>query len=192
MYYTDWKDIPTEHYQLILSDFPWPYKDQMKGHSFSLDHEYQTQPLQWIKNLPLRDIAAKDCIHLMWVPSPQLKDGLAVMEAQGFKYKTIAFVWSKLTKHNKEVANMGRWTMGNVEIVLLGTKGKPQRLARNVRQLIRAERTVHSHKPDEIRLRAEALMGNVPRIELFRRGPIVGWDAFGDQPEWSEYGTHHR
>jgi N6-adenosine-specific RNA methylase IME4 len=192
MYFTDWNEIPDSYYQLIYADPPWPYKDKMAGHSFSLDHEYITQPLQWIKDLPVQSIAAKDSVLLLWVPSPQLIDGLEVMRSWGYKFKTVAFVWSKLTTHGKEVANMGRWTMGNVEMVLLGTRGKPQRLARNVRQLIRAERTVHSHKPDEARRRAEQLMGDVPRIELFARGPVENWDAFGNEPDWTEYGTHNR
>lgn len=185
-YFTNWEVIPHNHYQVILADPPWPYKDQMKGHSFSLDHEYITQPIEWIKKLPVSSIVAKDAALLLWVPSPQLIDGLEVMKAWGFKYKTIAFVWSKLTSTGKDVVNMGRWTMGNVEIVLLGTRGRPQRIVKNIRQLVKAERTVHSHKPDEVRNRIEQLFGDTKRIELFARGDIHGWDSFGNEPDWIE------
>jgi N6-adenosine-specific RNA methylase IME4 len=184
MYYTAWQDIPAETYRVIYADPPWPYRDKMAGHSFSLDHEYATQPLKWIKDLSVKEIAAKDAVLLLWVPSPQLVDGLDVMKAWGFKFKTIAFVWSKLTSHGKEVANMGRWTMGNVELVLLGTRGKPQRQEKNVRQLVRAERTVHSRKPDEVKRRIERLFEG-RRIELFGRGQSDdGWDTFGNEPDW--------
>jgi N6-adenosine-specific RNA methylase IME4 len=184
VYYTNWDDIPKEQYSVILADCPWPYKDKMSGHSFSLDHEYPVMDLNWIKNLPVQSIAAKDAALLLWVPSPLLPNGLEVMKAWGFKFKTIAFVWSKLTKHGKEVANMGRWTMGNVEIVLLGTRGKPKRVARNVRQLVRAERTVHSRKPDEVKRRIERIFEG-RRIELFGRGQSDdGWDTFGNEPDW--------
>lgn len=184
MYYTKWEDIPRNHYSVIYADPPWPYKDKMSGHSFSLDHEYQTQPLKWIQNLPVRDIAAKDCVLLLWVPNPQLPDGLDVMKAWAFRFKTVAFVWSKLTKHHKRVANLGRWTMGNVEMVLLGTRGKPQRLSRNVKQFIEAERREHSRKPDELKRRIEELIGG-PRIELFARGQSgEAWDQFGDDPDY--------
>jgi N6-adenosine-specific RNA methylase IME4 len=185
MYYTDWSAIPTEQYEVIYADCPWPYKDVMKGHSFSLDHEYITQPLKWIKELPVKSIAAKDAALLMWVPSPLLPDGLDVMKSWGFKFKTIAFVWSKRSVHGKEIANMGRWTMGNVEIVLLGTRGKPQRVIKNVRQLVTAERTKHSRKPEEVRTRIENLFGDRRRIELFARGDVSGWDAFGNEPAWT-------
>lgn len=184
MYYTDWAEISVGHYQVVLADPPWPYRDKMSGHSFSLDHEYATQPLAWIKQLPVPDIAAKDSALLLWVPSPQLPDGLDVMRAWGFKYVTVVFVWSKLSSKGKKIANLGRWTMGNVELCLLGRRGKIQRAIKNVRQLVEAERTTHSRKPDEVRLRAQQLFGDVPRIELFARGDVEGWDAFGDQPVW--------
>lgn len=184
MYYTEWNNIPVERYNAILADPPWPYKDVMRGHSFSLDHEYVTQPLRWITNLPVRDISSKNSLCFLWVPSPQLVDGLSVLKAWGFKYKTIAFVWSKHTKHLKKVHNLGRWTMGNVELVLLGTRGKPQRLAKNIKQLIEAERTAHSRKPDETRRRIEQLIEG-PRIELFARGANDQWDQFGNEPDWS-------
>jgi N6-adenosine-specific RNA methylase IME4 len=184
MYYTDWADIPANQYQLVLADPPWPFKDQMKGHSFSLDHEYQTQPLEWIKALPVRNITTKDSALLLWVVSPQLDDGIDVLKAWGFKYVTVAFVWSKLTSKGKKVSNLGRWTMGNVELCLLGRKGKIGRACKNVKQLIEAERTAHSHKPDELRARAATLFGDVSRIELFARGASDGWDQFGDTPTY--------
>lgn len=186
MYYEDWNNIPHNHYQLIYADPPWPYKDQMRGHSFSLDHEYPTMRLADIKALPVASIAAPDAALLMWVVSPQLNDGLDVMKAWGFKYVTVAFVWSKLTSTGKKVSNLGRWTMGNVELCVLGRRGRIARERRDIKQLVEAERTTHSRKPDEVRHRAEVLFGNIPRIELFARGISEGWDQFGNEPGWSE------
>lgn len=186
MYYTAWEEIPANRYSVVYADPPWPYRDKMSGHSFSLDHEYATQPLAWIKKLPVPDIAAKDSALLLWVPSPQLPDGFEVMKAWGYKYVTVAFVWSKLSSTGKKIANLGRWTMGNVELCLLGRRGKIQRAKRNVRQLVEAVRTVHSRKPEEVRLRAEQLFGDVPRIELFARGESPFWDQFGNDMEWRE------
>lgn len=135
----------------------------MSGHSFSLDHEYETQSINWIKNLPVSSITANDTVLFLWAVSPQLQEALEVIKAWGFKYKTVAFCWSKRTHNWKEVANLGRWTMGNVELVLLGTHGKPKRVTRNIRQLVVAERTWHSKKPDEVRRRIVQVMGEVPR-----------------------------
>lgn len=103
------------------------------------------------------------------------------MKAWGFKYITVAFCWSKHTVNKKKVSNLGRWTMGNVEICLLGRRGKPQRISKNIKQLVEAERTIHSKKPDEVRKRIVELMGDIPRIELFAREKTKGWDVWGNE-----------
>lgn len=156
-------------YNIIYADPPWSYNDKMSGHSFSLDHEYETQHKNWIARLPINNIADKDCVLFLWATSPLLPEAFEVMKAWGFKYKTVAFCWSKRTKHGKYVSNLGRWTMGNIELCLLGVKGKPKRIKRNVKQLVVAERRKHSQKPDEVRERIVELMGDLPRIELFAR-----------------------
>lgn len=174
-------DFPSKKYQIIYADPPWSYNDKMSGHSFSLDHEYETQSKNWIADLPVADLADKDCSLFLWAVSPQLPEALFVMQAWGFKYVTLAFCWSKHTKNGIKVSNLGRWTMGNVEICLLGKKGKPQRLVKNIKQLVEAERTHHSAKPHEVRNRIVSLMGDIPRIELFARERVEGWDAWGNQ-----------
>lgn len=171
-------------YQIIYADPPWSYNDKMKGHSFSLDHEYQTQSREWISSLPVGGIAAKDCVLFLWAVSPQLPEALQVMQAWGFKYKTVAFCWSKITKNFKPVSNLGRWTMGNIELCLFGTKGKPTRLVKNVKQMVVAIRTKHSKKPSEVRERIEILMGShLNKIELFAREKTEGWDVWGNEVE---------
>jgi len=171
-------------YQIIYADPPWSYNDKMSGHSFSLDHEYVTQSKNWIANLNVRGgVADSDCVLFLWAVSPLLPEAFEVMKAWGFKYKTVAFCWSKETKNGKKVSNLGRWTMGNVELCLLGVKGKPKRQTRNVKQLVIAERTKHSKKPDEVRKRIVELMGDLPRIELFAREKVEGWDVWGNEVE---------
>jgi len=170
-------------YKIIYADPPWSYNDKMSGHSFSLDHEYQTQNKNWIAELPVNNIADKDSVLFLWAVSPQLPEALEVMKAWGFKYITVAFCWSKNHKSGKKVSNLGRWTMGNVEICLLGRKGKPQRICKNIKQLVEAERTIHSKKPDEVRKRIVELIGDIPRIELFARNKTEGWDIWGNELE---------
>lgn len=170
-------------YQIIYADPPWSYNDKMSGHSFSLDHEYQTQSKNWIANLNVGGLADKNCTLFMWAVSPQLPEALEVIKAWGFKYITVAFCWSKHTINKKKVSNLGRWTMGNIELCLLGRKGKPQRICKNIKQLVEAERTKHSKKPEEVRKRIVELMGDIPRIELFARQKTKGWDVWGNEVE---------
>ena len=182
MYYTNYEDVPRNNYNVILADPPWSYGDKMRGHSFSLDHEYDTVSQEWLKSLPVASVAAKDCALLMWATSPMLREGLDVMKAWGCKYVTVAFCWVKHLASGKDAVNLGRWTMGGMEVCLLGRKGKPQRCARNIRQIVRAVRGRHSAKPTEVRNRIELLFGDVPRIELFARGEAAGWDQWGNEP----------
>lgn len=170
-------------YQIIYADPPWSYNDKMKGHSFSLDHEYQTQDKEWIQKLPVQNICEKDAVLFLWVVSPMLDEGIDTLKAWGFKYKTLAFCWSKHTKNGKKVKNLGKWTMGNVELCLLGVKGQPKRISKNIYQLVEAERTKHSQKLNEVRTRIVNLMGDLPRIELFARQKTEGWDVWGNEVE---------
>jgi N6-adenosine-specific RNA methylase IME4 len=176
--------FPPGPYDIIYADPPWSYTDKMRGHSFSLDHEYVTQDVDWIKALPVKDIAATPSVLLLWAVSPQLPEALAVMSAWGYTFKTVAFCWSKTTVTGKDAVNLGRWTLGNVELCLLGVRGAPNSWRQNktIRQLVRSVRGRHSAKPIEVRERIEQLFGNKRRLELFARTPSPGWDVWGDDP----------
>jgi site-specific DNA-methyltransferase (adenine-specific) len=64
---------------------------------------------------------------------------------------------------------------------LLATKGKPKRISKNVEQLVVEQRREHSRKPDCVRSRIVELMGDIPRIELFARQKVDGWDCWGNE-----------
>ncbi len=150
---------------------------------FGASVRYDTMSLESIKSLPVNSISDKDAVLFIWVTSPLLPDGLSVINAWGFTYKTIAFCWNKQSKNGLWISNMGRWTMGNIEICLLGVKGHPHRILMNVKQLVIAERTKHNKKPDVVRERIVELMGDLPRIELFARQKTSGWDVWGNEIE---------
>lgn len=135
-----------------------------------------------ICNLPVRNIASENCVLFLWVTFPTLLDSFKVIEAWGFNYKTVAFVW---VKHNKKTPTlfwgMGFWTRANAEICLLATKGKPKRISAKVHQVIISPIEEHSKKPNEIRKRIVDLIGDLPRIELFARQKTDGWDVWGNE-----------
>jgi len=133
-----------------------------------------------IQNLPVNQISDKDSILFLWATFPKIQEALDVIKAWGFEYKTVAFVWIKKNLNNSVFIGMGRWTRSNAEVVLLATKGKPKRLDAGIKQVIETIPKKHSQKPDIVRSKIIQLCGDLPRIELFARTKIHGWDVWGN------------
>lgn len=141
-----------------------------------------------ISTLPVTELARVDCHLFLWATGPCLRHALHVMEAWGFKYSAMGFVWVKLNKRAPVLfwdspsffMGMGHTTRQNAEFVLLGRKGSPKRKSKAVRQLLVAPRGEHSQKPEEIQDRIEAYADG-PYCELFARRARPGWDCWGDQ-----------
>jgi len=177
-------NFPDKKYQIIYADPPWRYgggkgKNSKKwGNSLS---SYSCMKLSDICSLPIYKIADKDCALFMWVTMPMLQEGLEVLKAWGFKYKTTAFVWNKIYANGNPYCGMGYWTRSGTEICILGFKGKLQRKSTKVYQVLSAPVTKHSEKPIEIKKRIVSLCGDLPRIELFARQQTSGWDVWGNE-----------
>ena len=187
----------TSKFKVIYADPPWTFRtwsEQGKGRS--AENHYACMTLQQIRDLPVADLAEEDCALFLWTTDPMLPQALDLIQKWGFTYKTIAFVWAKLNKNAPDTlwtaddffTGMGYWTRANSEFCLLATKGKPQRQSASVRRLVVAPRREHSRKPDEVADRIVALMGDVPRIELFARTTRLGWAVWGNESEKFENG----
>jgi N6-adenosine-specific RNA methylase IME4 len=169
----------------IYGDPPWSFEVYSgKGKQRSAERHYDTMTLDAIKALPIAALAADDCALFMWAVLPDLPGALAVLEAWGFIYKTVAFTWVKQNKSGEGLfSGMGYWTRSNSEICILATRGAPKRLATDVHQIIMAPVGEHSRKPGEARSRIEQLVGG-PYLELFARGKArPGWDTWGNEAE---------
>jgi len=177
--------FPDKKYQIIYADPPWKYGCWYKSEKVkrnAADHYAVTSTSELKQyNIP----AADNSVCLMWVTYPCLKEGIELLEAWGFIYKTVAFTWVKKNKKSDSYFfGLGNYTRANAEIVLLGTKGKGlPRISRSVRQICDARIREHSQKPDEIRDRIVSLFGDLPRIELFARQQTPGWDVWGNEVE---------
>lgn len=169
-------------YNIIYADPPWQYKAWVdKGEGIASRH-YDTMGSDDIKKLSVDNLAANDCALFMWATYPCLPEALDVIKAWGFTYKTVAFTWVKRNKKNGNFFfGLGHWTRANAEICLLATKGKPKRISNKVFQIVDTPLQEHSKKPDVVRERIVELMGDLPRIELFARQRVSGWDAWGDE-----------
>ena len=176
--------FPTgKKYGVIYADPPWFYRVwSAKGGHKSASVHYPVMKVDDIKRLPVVDLAAPDCALFLWVTMPNLLEGIEVMSAWGFKYKTCAFTWIKTYESGKPCFGLGYWTRANAELCLLGTRGKPKRVGKGVRQVVMERRREHSRKPDCVRDRIVELMGwHIPRIELFARQESPGWTSWGDE-----------
>lgn len=169
-----------QKYNIVYADPPWSYKD--KKCNGACEFHYNTMNIKDICALPIKEITDKDCVLFLWVTYPMLQEALQLIEAWGFKYKTIGFQWVKQNKSgNGFFFGLGRWTRGNTECCLIATKGKPKRVCNSVGQLIISPLQAHSQKPNEAREKIVQLMGDLPRIELFARQHAKGWDCWGNE-----------
>jgi Transcriptional activator, adenine-specific DNA methyltransferase len=174
--------VTLKKYQVIYADPPWSYSNfQGKGKSHGdVSAHYKTMSLEDMKGMAIP--ADNDCIIFMWATFPNLPEALELLSAWGFQYKTVGFVWVK-TRGSGLYSGLGFYTNSNAEICLIGRKGKFNRQAKNVKQIIVSPLGRHSEKSLEIRDRIVQLCGDVPRIELFAREKADGWDAWGNEVE---------
>src|SRR6185295_5082534 len=184
----------------ILADPPWQFTN--KTGKVAPEHKrlarYATLTMPEIKELPIARIAT-DTAHLyLWCPNALLPEGLAVMQAWGFTYKS-NLVWHKVRKDGgPDGRGVGFYFRNVTELILFGVRGKKARtLAPGRRQVnfLATRKREHSRKPDEQYEIIESCSAG-PRLELFARGRREGWASWGNQandeyrPTWNTYGHH--
>lgn len=168
-------------YGVVYADPPWRYRDQATAGRRGVVYKYPLLSDDDIAALPVARIAADDAMLFLWVTWPKLPELFRVIDAWGFSFRTVAFVWVKRTRVSGALAwGMGSWTRANTEPCLLATRGRPKRVSAGVHQVVEAPLARHSEKPAEVRERIVKLAGDVPRIELFARQVVPGWDAWGN------------
>ena len=178
---------PRKSYGVIYADPPWNFRNYSeKGTGRNAVAHYPCMDLKQIADMDVARFAAKDCALFLWATDPLLPKAFDLIKAWGFEFKTVAFYWVKTNKKADLSAlserdffvGLGYWTRANVEQCLLATRGKPPRIAKDVRRLMIAPRREHSRKPDETYARIERLARG-PYLELFSRQSRSGWDALG-------------
>lgn len=183
--------LPAGPFGVVLADVPWTYSVfSKKGEGRSASRHYPTMSLDDICALPVAQAAAPDCHLFFWTTSPNLPQAFQVIDAWGFRYSSMAFTWVKLTKRAPQLfydgrsfhVGMGHTTRKNAEFCLLGRRGSPKRLRKDIRELIISPVREHSRKPDEVHERIEAYSAG-PYLELFARAPRAGWTIWGNQTD---------
>lgn len=168
----------------ILADPPWRFSNRTG--KMAPEHKrlarYATMTLQDIKDLPIADMALPQSHLYLWVPNALIKEGLEVLEAWGFTYKT-NLVWYKIRKDGgPDGRGVGFYFRNVTELILFGVRGRLRTLDPGRRQvnLIATRKREHSRKPDEIYDVVEDCSPG-PYLELFARYKREGWTQWGDE-----------
>jgi N6-adenosine-specific RNA methylase IME4 len=176
------ENLPQRHFRAVLADPPLAFATRSpKGEGRAPQHHYGCMTFGELATLPVASIAAPDCFLFLWIPLRSVYVVAPLMEAWGFEFSGSAFVWAKQNPSGVGWAMGGGYgTRKNAEVCWLGRRGKPKRLACDVRELIIAPRREHSRKPDDQYQRIERLCGG-PYVELFARQTRPGWTSWGNE-----------
>jgi N6-adenosine-specific RNA methylase IME4 len=192
--------VGERRFATVLADPPWQFTN--KTGKVAPEHKrlsrYTTLTLDEIKGLPVEQATAAKAHLYLWCPNALLPEGLAVMKAWGFTYKS-NIVWHKVRKDGgSDGRGVGFYFRNVTELILFGVKGKNARtLAPGRRQvnLLATRKREHSRKPDEQYEIIEACSSG-PYLELFARGTRKRWSTWGNQaddgyrPTWKTYAHH--
>jgi len=187
-------------YSTILADPPWQFTNRTG--KMAPEHKrlnrYSTLKLNEICELPVSSIALEKAHLYLWVPNALLAEGLEVMKAWGFTYKT-NIIWHKVRKDGgPDGRGVGFYFRNTTEIILFGIRGKMRTLGpgRSQVNIIRTRKREHSRKPDEQYEIIEQCSPG-PYLEMFARGNRKKWFSWGNQADnyeisWKTYKNNSR
>jgi N6-adenosine-specific RNA methylase IME4 len=187
-------------FKTLLADPPWQF--QNRTGKVAPEHRrlnrYATLTLDQIKELPVASAATSTAHLYLWIPNALLPQGIEVMQAWGFQYKS-NIVWHKVRKDGgSDGRGVGFYFRNVTELMLFGVRGKNARtLAPGRRQVnyFSSRKREHSRKPDEQYPLIESCSPG-PYLELFARGVRPSWVTWGNQaddsysPTWKTYANH--
>lgn len=191
------KFVGKKRFATIMADPPWQFVNRTG--KMAPEHKrlnrYGTMTLSEIKALPVADAAAATAHLYLWVPNALLPEGLEVMKAWGFNYKS-NIIWHKIRKDGgSDGRGVGFYFRNVTEIILFGVRGKNARTldpGRTQVNYLGTRKREHSRKPDEQYPLIESCSPG-PYLEMFGRGVRKGWSTWGNQaeetyePTWETY-----
>jgi N6-adenosine-specific RNA methylase IME4 len=196
------KTCKGKSFSTLLADPPWQF--QNRTGKVAPEHRrlnrYQTMTLDDIKSLPVASVANETAHLYLWVPNALIPEGLEVLPAWGFHYKS-NIIWHKIRKDGgSDGRGVGFYFRNVTEILLFGVRGKKARTlapGRSQVNMLQTQKREHSRKPDEQYKLIESCSPG-PYLEMFSRGIRKGWTVWGNQadegysPDWSTYKNHSR
>ena len=167
-------------FDLIVADPPWRFRTWGEhNQTKSASRHYDLMTTDDIKELPVGGLAQRDCLLMLWATGAMLPQALDVMEAWGFKYKSL-MAWRKMTPNGKVRMGTGYWTRSMHEPILIGTLGTPTKVS-GFPSIFDGIAREHSRKPDEFFDLVEKHTTGLRRLELFSRESRPNWTAWGNE-----------
>jgi len=192
-------ELAGKEFSTVLADPPWQF--QNRTGKMAPEHKrlnrYPTMTLDEIMALPVSEVLSKTAHLYLWVPNALLPEGLAVLKAWGFEYKS-NLIWYKVRKDGgPDRRGVGFYFRNVTEVILFGVRGKNARTldaGRSQENIIVSQKREHSRKPDEQYKLIESCSPG-PYLELFARGSRLDWTCWGNQadeyyPDWETYKNH--
>lgn len=187
----------SKRFRTVLADPPWRFINRTG--KIAPEHRrltrYSTMETKAICELPVRDVLTETAHLYLWVPNALLPDGLRVLEAWGFTYKS-NIIWHKIRKDGgSDGRGVGFYFRNVTEILLFGVRGKNARTEAAGRRQVNymsSRKQEHSRKPEEQYQIIESCSSG-PYLEMFARGTRKGWSYWGNQaddgyePTWDTY-----
>jgi N6-adenosine-specific RNA methylase IME4 len=177
--------LPKGPYEIVYADPPWYYYGSQLKDAAAAKH-YPLMSQEDLARLPVRGIMAKRAALFMWATCPRLDFAIDLIKRWGLHYRGVAYVWVKTNGRGEIIRGQGvppTFTKPTTELVLAATTmptGRPFPLLDLAQgQVVLHGRAEHSRKPAVFRHLIERLCGPRPRIELFARETIAGWDSWG-------------
>lgn len=192
----DFSALGEQTFRTVLADPPWQFVNRTG--KVAPEHRrltrYDTMTTDRICALPVARVVQEPGHLYLWVPNALLPEGLRVLHAWGFEYKS-NIIWHKLRKDGgSDGRGVGFYFRNVTEILLFGVRGRNARTlapGRTQVNYIGTRKREHSRKPDEQYKLIEGCSAG-PYLELFARGPRPGWTGWGMQsgdyaPTWKTY-----
>ena len=173
------ENFPTGKYKVVVIDPPWPVipLNYKRGGNRWRRFDYSLMTVHDIVSLPIPEILEDDAFVFLWTPNRFVGTAIDIVNAWGTKYNCL-FTWVK--PHGVQVPNHPQF---NAEWVVMGRKGSPQfNTTKAFKTANFWPRGKHSEKPEGF----YELLRRVtpePRIDLFARRRIEGFDSWGNEVE---------
>lgn len=164
-------------FNIIYADPPWQY-DEDWGNG-AVHHHYKTLSIEELARIPVQEIADENCHLYLWFTNSFVREAHRLCDLWGFSYKQ-TITWVKTYADGKPVMGTGYYFRGCTEHILFATKGALPRVNKAVKNFMIFPKSKHSKKPNIFRQMIIKQSGDLPRIELFARTKIHGWETWGN------------